>query len=153
MTGAMLDRGSSHDAFAILGAIALATERVRVGPLVANMMNRHPVQLAVAMSTLQSLSQGRAVLGIGSGPAPGSRFALEHEAIWTQLLDGPARIRRLIETIALVRLVWADGVNLVPNRLRGVEETRSVERIVLAVSSPFDLDALARIGDRLDVRS
>ena len=39
MAGAMLDRGPSHDAFAILGAIALATERVRVGPLVANMMN------------------------------------------------------------------------------------------------------------------
>ncbi len=107
MTGTMLDRGRSHDAFAVLGAMAAATASVRVGPLVANMMNRHPVQLAVAMATLQSLSDGRAVLGIGAGAAPGSRFAREHEAIGTAPLDGAARRRRLVETIAVVRQLWA----------------------------------------------
>ncbi len=107
MTGTMLDRGRSHDAFAVLGAMAAATASVRLGPLVANMMNRHPVQLAVAMATLQSLSDGRAVLGIGAGAAPGSRFAREHEAIGTAPLDGGARRRRLVETIAVVRRLWA----------------------------------------------
>ncbi len=107
LTGSMLGRGRSHDPFAILGAMAVATERVRLGPLVANMMNRHPVQLAVAMGTLQSLSGGRAVLGVGAGAAPGSRFAGEHEAIGTALLDGPARRRRLTETIGVVRALWA----------------------------------------------
>jgi len=107
MTGAMLGRGRSHDAFALLGAMANATQRVRVGPLVANMMNRHPVQLAVAMATLQSLSSGRAVLGLGAGSAPGSLFAGEHEAIGLELLDGPGRRRRLVETVSVVRRLWA----------------------------------------------
>ena len=107
LTGAMLDRGHSNDPFVLLGAIAAVTETVRVGPLVANMMNRHPAQLAVAMASLQTLSSGRAVLGLGSGSAPGSRFAGEQETIGIELLDGPSRTRRLKESIQLVRQVWA----------------------------------------------
>ena len=111
LVGSMLGRGRSHDVFAVLGAIASATERVRVGPLVANMMNRHPAQLALAMATLQSLSGGRAVLGIGAGAAPGSRFAAEHDAIGTQLLGGPDRRDRLVETIEVVRAMWSGGIH------------------------------------------
>lgn len=107
ITGTMIDRGSSQDPFAVLGAIATATERVRVGPLVANMVNRHPAQLALAMATLQSLSDGRAVLGLGSGASPGSRWAQEHETLGTRLLDGASRRRCLAETIAVVRALWA----------------------------------------------
>lgn len=107
LTGSMLGRGRSHDPFAILGAIATVTTEIRLGPLVANMMNRHPAQLAAAMGTLQSLSGGRAVLGLGAGAAPGSRFAGEHEALGVTLLDGPARRRRLAETIEIVRAAWA----------------------------------------------
>ena len=106
MTGSMLGRGASHDAFTILGAMAAVTERVRIGPLVANMVNRHPMQLAVAMVTLQSLSAGRAVLGIGAGASPGSRFATEQEAIGRRLLPGPQRRRQLVETIGVVRGLW-----------------------------------------------
>ena len=107
LTGVMLDRGSSHDAFVVLGAIAAVTSRVRLGPLVANMMNRHPTRLAVAMSSLHSLSSGRAVLGLGGGSAPGSRFAQEQEIVGTHLLDAAGRARRLQETIAVVRSTWA----------------------------------------------
>ena len=111
LTGMMLDRGSSHDAFIVLGAIAAVTNRVRVGTLVANMMNRHPTRLAVAMSSLQSISEGRAVLGLGGGSAPGSRFAREQETIGIELLDGAGRSRRLVETIALVRATWAGATH------------------------------------------
>ncbi len=110
LTGVMLDRGASLDAFVFLGAVAAVTSSVRVGPLVANMMNRHPARLALAMSSLQSLSSGRAVLGLGSGSAPGSRFAGEQETVGIHLLDGEGRSRRLEETIRLVRATWA-GAN------------------------------------------
>lgn len=105
-SGSMLGRGWSRDPFTVLGAMAGATTSVRVGPLVANMMNRHPVQLVVAMATLQSLSGGRAVLGLGAGASPGSRFAAEHEAIGTELLPSGPRRRRLVETITVVDALW-----------------------------------------------
>ena len=109
LTGSMLDRGWSHDPFAVLGAMAIVTDRIRLGPLVANMMNRHPVQLGLAMASLQSLSQGRAVLGLGAGASPGSMWAGEHEAIGTALLaSGTQRQLRLVETIQVIEALWSD---------------------------------------------
>lgn len=108
-SGSMVSRAWSRELFTILGAAAATTERMRVGPLVANMVNRHPVMLASAMSTLQSLSGGRAFLGLGGGAAPGSRFAAEHSGIGRRLLPGPDRLRYLGETIEVVRLVWSGG--------------------------------------------
>jgi alkanesulfonate monooxygenase SsuD/methylene tetrahydromethanopterin reductase-like flavin-dependent oxidoreductase (luciferase family) len=107
-SGAMLGHGWSREAFTVLGAVAAVTERVRVGPLVANVVNRHPALLTSAIATLQSLSGGRGVLGLGSGAAPGSRFAQEHEAIGRVLGDAASRRDRLVETIEALRLLW-DG--------------------------------------------
>jgi len=107
LTGTMLDRGHSQDAFVALGAIAAVTTRVRVGPLVANMMNRHPARLALAMASLQSVSSDRSVLGLGAGSAPGSRFSGEQAAVGISLLDGPGRRRRLRESIEVLRQTWA----------------------------------------------
>jgi len=108
-SGSMLERGWSRDPFTVLGAMAAVTTAVRVGPLVANMMNHHPSRLASAAGTLQSLSGGRAVLGVGAGAAPGSKYAGEHDAIGTALLPGPQRRRRLVETIEALRVIWAGG--------------------------------------------
>src|SRR5262249_25409510 len=50
-----------------LTACALATERIRLGVGVFNPFNRHPTLIAMEMATLDELSDGRAVVGIGSG--------------------------------------------------------------------------------------
>ena len=60
------------EAWTILSAAAVATERITVGPFVVNVMNRHPAVLARMASTLQIASGGRLVLGIGIGGAPQS---------------------------------------------------------------------------------
>jgi alkanesulfonate monooxygenase SsuD/methylene tetrahydromethanopterin reductase-like flavin-dependent oxidoreductase (luciferase family) len=107
LTGSMLGRRWSQDPFVVLGAMAAATSQLRLGPLVANMMIRHPVQLTLAMATLQSVSGGRAILGLGAGASPASRFAAEHEAVGTRLLPtGTERRARLAETIAVVDALW-----------------------------------------------
>lgn len=108
LSGTMIDRGRSHDVFTTLGAIGAVTSSIRIGPLVANMINYHPARLALAMASLQSLTGGRAVLGLGAGAGPGSRFAREHIAIGTNLLTAPERRRRLIETIDAVKYCWAN---------------------------------------------
>src|SRR2546427_8591465 len=50
-----------------LAASALATRTIRLGVGVFNPFNRHPTLIAMEMAALDELSDGRAVLGIGSG--------------------------------------------------------------------------------------
>lgn len=53
-----------------LGAIAQATAQIRLGTLVLNHDMRNPVQLAWEAVTIDRLSQGRFVLGLGAGHTP-----------------------------------------------------------------------------------
>ena len=57
------------DAFAVLSAVAAATERADLGPSVTSPYPRHPNLLAASVATLDRLSGGRAVLGLGRGQA------------------------------------------------------------------------------------
>ena len=83
----------------LLGAVATVTERVRLGSDVTNPLTRHPTVTASALATLQELSRGRMILGIGAGftsartlgLAPATRAALaEHVATVRALLAGEA---------------------------------------------------------------
>jgi 5,10-methylenetetrahydromethanopterin reductase len=56
-----------NDAWIVLAACAVATNRVRLGPGVTNVVTRHPAVTANAALTLNMLSHGRAVLGVGAG--------------------------------------------------------------------------------------
>jgi len=108
-SGAVAGKSWSHEPFTILGSIAAVTEKVRVGTLVANMMNRHPVHLASAFSSLQGISNARATLGLGSGAPPNTLFASEQTMINRQLHKDITRRKRLIETIQALRCIWDGG--------------------------------------------
>ena len=59
----------AHDALTPLGALAQVTERIRLGTAIVQLGTRTPAMLAMSAMTLQQLSGGRFVLGIGtSGP-------------------------------------------------------------------------------------
>src|SRR5690625_2101070 len=60
------------DPWSLLGAIAQATEKVRLGTLVTPLSRRRPWVVAKQLTTLDHLSHGRAVLGVGLG-APADR--------------------------------------------------------------------------------
>ncbi|HEV8230276.1 MAG TPA: LLM class flavin-dependent oxidoreductase [Candidatus Limnocylindria bacterium] len=55
-----------RDAFVTLGALARATERVALGTGIVNVFSRTPALLAMAAITLDELSGGRAILGLGT---------------------------------------------------------------------------------------
>lgn len=110
-SGIVAGKGWSRDPFTVLGAIAVSTSRVRIGVLVANMINRHPAQLASAVDTLQALAPGRVICGIGAGASPGTAFAAEHDAIGRSLGWAAERRDRLVATIDQLRAIWrGDGV-------------------------------------------
>ena len=56
-----------NDVWVALGACAVSTTRVRLGTGVTNMVTRHPAVTANAAMSLNMLSKGRAVLGVGAG--------------------------------------------------------------------------------------
>lgn len=69
-------RPELHDPWALLGAIATRTSRVRLGTLVTPVARRRPWQLAKQLTTVDHLSRGRVTLGVGLGVPPD----LEYEA-------------------------------------------------------------------------
>jgi len=64
-----------HDPWVLLGAIAQQTERVRLGSMVTPLSRRRPQVVAKHLTTLDHLSGGRAVLGVGLGDPPDLDFS------------------------------------------------------------------------------
>jgi probable F420-dependent oxidoreductase len=88
----------------MLSAVAMATERLRVCPLVLNNDLRHPAVLAQELATLDVLSDGRLDVGIGAG------WSVPEYAAAGIPFDRPAvRIERMAEAIAVLRGLFADG--------------------------------------------
>jgi alkanesulfonate monooxygenase SsuD/methylene tetrahydromethanopterin reductase-like flavin-dependent oxidoreductase (luciferase family) len=56
-----------YDSMSMLSAIASTTRKVRFGPLVLVLPLYHPVQLAKSLATIDYLSNGRLILGLGVG--------------------------------------------------------------------------------------
>ena len=61
------DERFHREVYSCLGQIAAATSRVLVGPSVTDPYARHPALTAMAIATLDEISGGRAILGIGAG--------------------------------------------------------------------------------------
>jgi F420-dependent oxidoreductase-like protein len=59
--------GPVHEAFAVLAGLAASVPRVRIGPLVAGNTYRHPAVVAKMAATIDNMSDGRFVLGLGAG--------------------------------------------------------------------------------------
>jgi probable F420-dependent oxidoreductase len=86
------------EATAALAALATATSRVRLGTLVLGATYRHPAVLAKWAATVDHVSGGRLVLGIGAGWQEN-----EHEQYGIRLGPPGERLARLDETCRVLR--------------------------------------------------
>ena len=85
------------EAYTALGALATATERVQLGTLVTGNTYRNPTLLAKAITTLDVVSAGRAILGIGTG-----WFELEHDELGYEFGTFTDRFNRLDEALQII---------------------------------------------------
>jgi probable F420-dependent oxidoreductase len=95
--------GDVHECWAILPAIAAVTERIRIGPLVAPTSVHHPAVLANRAATIDHVSNGRMVLGIGAGWQIN-----EHHAYGIELQEPGQRVTRFDEAIQIIRSLLAN---------------------------------------------
>jgi len=156
-SGAVADRPFSRDPFVVLGALASTTERVELGVLVANINNRHPVQLASAINSVQSLAPGRVRLGLGSGAVPGSRFAVEHEAIGTPTMTTEVRRQHLRDNIRAIRAIWRSDTTFTSptvsyRGLVAVIDDQPVPRIVVGASAWATIEVAVQEADGVNIR-
>jgi probable F420-dependent oxidoreductase len=87
----------------VLTAVAMATDRLRLCPLVFNNDLRHPAVLAQDLATLDVISEGRLIVGIGAGwNEP------EYDATGIRFDPAGVRIDRMLEAVAILRGLFAE---------------------------------------------
>ena len=85
------------EAYTALAALATATERVQLSTLVAGNTYRNPTLLAKTVTTLDVVSAGRAILGIGAG-----WFELEHQQLGFDFDTFTERFEKLEEALQII---------------------------------------------------
>jgi alkanesulfonate monooxygenase SsuD/methylene tetrahydromethanopterin reductase-like flavin-dependent oxidoreductase (luciferase family) len=91
------------DAWAMLAAAAMTTERIKLGTMLTPLPRRKPWDVAGQTSTVDNLSDGRVILSVGLGVAGDVRFWLFE--------DDPGRVVRaelLDESLEMLRYLWRD---------------------------------------------
>jgi alkanesulfonate monooxygenase SsuD/methylene tetrahydromethanopterin reductase-like flavin-dependent oxidoreductase (luciferase family) len=138
------------ECWTVLAAVAAATTRIHVGPLVIATPLRHPPLLAKQAGTLSDLAPGRLSLGLGSG-------GFTYDASCAQLgiapLPATERVEHVAETIRCLRRVLNDDPAEVAGRFATVTGARIYPRptapipIVVAAERPRRLALAARLAD------
>jgi alkanesulfonate monooxygenase SsuD/methylene tetrahydromethanopterin reductase-like flavin-dependent oxidoreductase (luciferase family) len=93
------DTGLCMDGWTLLGALALKTQRVQLGLLVTGMTHRHPSVLYKQAVTVDHISGGRLILGLGA-----SWNQREHEAFGIEFPSPKVRVDRFAEAMEMLRL-------------------------------------------------
>ncbi len=95
-------RGDVHECWAMLPAVAATTERIRIGSLVAPTSIHHPAVLANRAATIDHISDGRMVLGVGAGWQIN-----EHTAYGIELEAPGQRVSRFDEALQIMASLLA----------------------------------------------
>jgi F420-dependent oxidoreductase-like protein len=92
------------EGYTSLGFLAGQTSRIELGLLVTGVTYRHPGLLTKIVTTLDVLSQGRAMLGLGA-----AWYEREHRGLGVPYPPTKERFERLEETLQIVQQAWSGG--------------------------------------------
>src|SRR5206468_729705 len=95
--------GPHFEGWTTLAALAMATERVRIGTLVTANTYRHPAVLAKMATTVDHIPRGRLEFGLGA-----AWHAYEHEVYGIPFHTARERLERLEESARAIKLLWTE---------------------------------------------
>ena len=99
------ERGEAFECWTLLSAIAQRTKTIKLGSLVTNVNLRSPALLAKMTSTLDNISKGRLILGLGTG----DRMSREELLSYGYRFAGmDERVERLKETVIILKRLWTE---------------------------------------------
>jgi F420-dependent oxidoreductase-like protein len=132
------------EAYTLLGALAARTTSARLGTLVTGVTYRHPSLLAKAVTTLDVISRGRALLGIGA-----AWFELEHDALGFRFPPVRERYELLRDALQIARSMFASERSTVTGTHYSVRDAYNSPRPVREGGPPI---LIGGSGERVTYR-
>jgi len=132
------------EAYSILSGIAARTGRVNLGALVTGVTYRNPAFLAKTVTTLDIVSSGRAVLGIGA-----AWNEEEHRAFGYHFPPVAERMERLEDTLRICRAMFREQTPSITGKHHAVEAIHNVPRPVRPGGPPI---LVGGMGERKTLR-
>lgn len=143
-------QGQSPFVWTVIGAIAQATTRLRIGTAVTcPTIRTHPAIIAHAAATSAALMNGRFFLGVGTGEN------LNEHIVGRGWPSPDVRLEMLEEAIRVIRLLWEGGTKSHHGRYYTVEDARlytlpeEPPPIMVAASRPHAAELAGRCGDAM----
>lgn len=133
-------KGGAWECWSVASALAASTDSVEIGTLVSNTGFRNPALLARMVDTIDELSGGRVILGLGAGD-----FETEHKAFgypWDR------RIARFEEALLIIRKLLGGQVVTFRGEFYRVEEAQLIPKGPRPAGPPILIGAL-RGGPRM----
>jgi alkanesulfonate monooxygenase SsuD/methylene tetrahydromethanopterin reductase-like flavin-dependent oxidoreductase (luciferase family) len=147
LAGSVHGAGRVLECWTTLTAIAAAVPRLAIGPLVLNVANRDPGTLAVMAATLQEVSDGRLLLGIGAGGGHDTPYAAEQEALGRAVPGDRARRQSVEQAITRLRAVWTGAFG----GARGFLRPEPTPPVIVGGFGPKMAELAGRLGDGMNV--
>lgn len=120
------------EGYTTLGFLAAATQRIKLGLLVTGVTHRYPGVLAKTVTTLDVLSRGRAMLGLGAG-----WYEREHVGLGIPFPPTRERFERLDEALAICRQMWSPNDGPFQGRHYQLAETLCLPQPIQVPAPPI----------------
>jgi alkanesulfonate monooxygenase SsuD/methylene tetrahydromethanopterin reductase-like flavin-dependent oxidoreductase (luciferase family) len=137
------------ECWTVLTAVAASVPRLAIGPLVLNVANRPPGTVAVMAATLQEVSGGRLLLGLGAGGGVETPYAAEQQALDRKVPQDVVRRQQVEEAVGVMREVWSGrrgGVG-------GFMQPDPVPPVVIGAFGPRMAELAGRVGDGINTQA
>jgi phthiodiolone/phenolphthiodiolone dimycocerosates ketoreductase len=138
-----------NDAWLMLAAIGAVTSHVELGTCVTDAIRRHPSAIALSTITLDRITKGRAILGIGAGEAQNVvDFGIEFSKPVSKFKEQLEVIEKLFESAPDRRVSYkGQHYNLVEACLQARSIRKPRPPVYIAAGAPKTLELCARYGD------
>jgi alkanesulfonate monooxygenase SsuD/methylene tetrahydromethanopterin reductase-like flavin-dependent oxidoreductase (luciferase family) len=130
-----------------LTAVAVAVPRISIGSLVLNVANRDPGTLAVMAATLQQVSGGRLLLGLGAGGGRNTPYRAEQLGLGRPVPGDTVRRQSVAEAVSTLRSVWSGTVGGVG----GFLQPDPTPPVILGGFGPKMAELAGRVADGINL--